>query len=308
MEIQEQNGANGRSTTDRLMTGLGWFSIGLGLAEVLAPERLSELIGLDNGDSSLLRFYGLREIVAGVGILSQSQPVGWVWGRVAGDMLDLATLGAKLTSDEHDRPRVAVATAAVLGVTVLDLICAQRLSERPAAEKTRKAHQHVTKTITVNRAADEVYRFWRNLENLPRFMSNLESVQVVDERRSRWAASGPAGKRFAWEAEITDDQPGSRISWCSVRGSDVHNHGTVRFETAPGGRGTVVTVELEYEPPAGVVGAAIAKAMGSEPGQEIAQDLRHFKQIMETGEVTHSDASIHRRMHAAQPPVSWSPA
>jgi uncharacterized membrane protein len=311
MTVEQQNGNLPQIGSDRLATGLGWFSIGLGLAEILAPGPMADLIGVeeDSGTRSLMRFYGVREIVAGVGILSQPQPAAWLWGRVAGDMLDLATLAGAMNSEHNDRKRVAFAGAAVLGVTALDVLCAQQLSRQQTdTEEDRRGLERVTRTITVNRSPDEVYRFWRDIENLPRFMSHLESVRVLDDRRSHWVAKGPAGRKFEWDAEIDEDQPGSKISWRSTKESDVYNRGSVRFERAPGGRGAVVRVELEYAPPGGVAGQILAKMTGSEPGQEIAEDLRAFKQIIETGEVVRSDASIHRRMHAAQPPESWQPA
>jgi uncharacterized membrane protein len=156
--------------------------------------------------------------------------------------------------------------------------------------------------MTVRASVDEVYRFWRDFQNLPRFMAHLESVVVHGDRRSRWTAKGPAGKTVSWEAEITEDRPNERIAWKSVPGADVPNRGEVRFLPAPGARGTEVRVDLEYDPPAGAVGATLAKLFGREPGEQIEGDLRRFKQVMEVGEVLNSDASIHPGMHAAQPP------
>jgi hypothetical protein len=114
---------------EKLAVGLGWFSIGLGLAELLAPKQLGELIGVDKKRQSLLPFFGLREIASGIGILAMPRPAGAVWSRVGGDAMDLAFLGSALASDKTDKPKVAVATLAVLGVTALDVLCAQRLSQ-----------------------------------------------------------------------------------------------------------------------------------------------------------------------------------
>jgi uncharacterized membrane protein len=155
----------------------------------------------------------------------------------------------------------------------------------------------------VNRPVDEVYSFWHNFENLPKFMKHLESVRIIDERHSHWVAKAPGGRRVEWDAEIVADQPNSLIEWTSIEGSGIHNNGRVLFEPAPGGRGTIVRVELHYHPPAGLLGIAVAKLAGEEPGQQIDEDLRAFKQIMEVGEVVRSDASIHPGMHPAQPPV-----
>jgi len=290
----------------QLANGLGWFSIGLGLAEIVAPSKVAQLIGVRDEDKtrSLLRFYGMREIAAGVGILTQPNPAGWMWGRVAGDLLDLSTLMSTMRSDDTDRGRAATATAAVLGVTALDVLCAQRLSDRAGEDgASRRGGVQVRKTISISRSPEEVYRFWRQFENLPRFMDHLESVQDLGGGRSHWRAKAPAGRTVEWDAEIIDDQPNSFIAWRSLEGADVDNSGSVSFERASGGRGTVVRVELEYAPPGGAVGALFAKLFGEEPGQQIDDDLRRFKQIIEVGEVVKSDASIHPGMHPAQPPA-----
>jgi uncharacterized membrane protein len=301
---QEESGG-----AERLARALGWFSLGLGLAEVVAPRAMARMIGANDTDSArnALIALGLREIASGVGILTQPRAAGWLWARVGGDMMDLALLGTELRSDTSDRNRVAMATAAVLGVTVLDVVAGQRLSEQSDGARnggaTKSRGVHVTRTITVNRSPEEIYTFWRNFENLPRFMDHLESVQVLGERTSHWKAKAPAGTSVEWDAEIIDDVPSQLISWRSTENADVPNAGSVHFVPAPGGRGTEVHVELQYNPPGGAVGAAIAKLFGEEPGQQISGDLRRFKQVIETGEVVHSDASIHRGMHPARPPA-----
>jgi uncharacterized membrane protein len=246
---------------------------------------------------------GVREVVSGVGILAQPRPGGWVWARVGGDMLDLAYLGTALSSDRARRGRVTAAMAAVAGVTALDVLCAQRLSaeSRARAGRSRAAllgraaeerAVHVRKAITIGRPAEDLYRFWHDFENLPRFMRHLESVRVIDERRSHWKAKAPLGWTVEWEAEVTEDRPNELIAWRSLEGADVPNYGSVSFEPAPGGRGTVVRVDLYYEPPGGIIGATLAKLFGQEPGQQVQEDLRTFKQLIETGEVVQSEASV----------------
>ena len=294
----KRQGASNNTSEERIATGLGWFSIGLGLAEVLAPKGLAKLIGTQGKHTVLIRFMGLREIAAGVGILTNRRPASWVWARVAGDALDLTCLGAALMSDDSDRGRVAAATAAVIGVTALDILNAQQLSS------DRGAHGGLSQvnTMTINRPPEEVYRFWRDFQNLPRFMSHLESVQATGDRRSHWVAKSLAGGTVEWDAEITEDRPNQLIAWRSLEGADVDNWGLVRFDPAPGGRGTEVRVEIEYNPPGGSLGAGIAKILGEAPEQKIKGDLFRFKQVMETGEVVNSDASIYPGMHPAQPP------
>jgi uncharacterized membrane protein len=160
----------------------------------------------------------------------------------------------------------------------------------------------VKRSVTIDRPADDLYRYWRNFENLPRFMSHLESVSVQSDLRSHWIANGPLGMRVEWDAEIVEDCPGELISWRSVDDSDVRNMGTVRFSRAPGDRGTVVQVEIGYKPPAGALGSAVAKLFGEEPEIQVFDDLRAFKQVSEVGEVVRSDGSLERG-HVAQHPA-----
>jgi uncharacterized membrane protein len=230
---------------------------------------------------------GARELLHALTLLGSRTPAPWVWTRVAGDVMDLATLGRAVARRKGSRRRRAkIATAAVVGVTAMDLFAALRQDRRPWAHGMT-----LHAAITVKRPREEVYRFWRDLTNLPRFMMHLESVQVIDQRYSHWIATGPAGKTVEWDAEITDDRPGAFIAWRSDEGAMVRNSGVVRFTDAPGGRGTEVRVELRYDPPGGVVGATFARLMGEHPDQQVRDDLRRFKQVMETGEVVRSDAS-----------------
>jgi uncharacterized membrane protein len=246
---------------------------------------------------------GIRQIGHGIGIFTQRWPAEAVWSRVAGDAIDLAVLGGALASPRVNRGKVAAVTAAVLGVTALDVLTGQQLSTRGDGRTARGAI-HVRKSITVNRSPEEVYRFWRDFQNLPRFMQHLESVQVIDNNRSHWVARAPAGTTVEWDAEIVDDRPNELISWRSLEGADVDNRGSISFESAPAGRGTVVRVELQYNPPGGVLGATIAKLFGEEPEHQVYDDLHRFKQVVETGEVIQSDASIQGEPHPAQPPES----
>jgi len=151
----------------------------------------------------------------------------------------------------------------------------------------RAAHEplHVEKSVTINRSAIDLYRFWRDFANLPRFIKHLDSVSASGEQRSHWVVTGPAGVKVEWDAEITEDRPNELIAWRSLEGADVANAGTVRFEPATGGRGTVVRVVFDYTPPAGALGAAVAKLFGEEPRQQVEGDLRRFKNIMEAGEI-----------------------
>lgn len=143
----------------------------------------------------------------------------------------------------------------------------------------------VEHVVTIDKAPEELYRFWRNFENLPRFMQHLQSVTVKDSIHSHWVANAPAGASVEWNAEIINDRPNQLIAWRSVGDSQIGNAGSVHFTPAPGNRGTEVKVVLEYDPPGGRIGSLIAKLFGEEPNQQVREDLRHFKEIMETGEI-----------------------
>jgi uncharacterized membrane protein len=203
-------------------------------------------------------------------------------------MLDMAAIGFAMTRPRVSRIRLGGAMAAVAGVTAPDAVEAMRLSKT----SSESAIQEATAVITVNKSPEQVYWFWHDFENFPRFMTHLESVQVTGDGRSRWTAKGPGGRSIQWDAEITEERPDELIAWRSLAGADVDNSGYVRFTPAPGGRGTEVRVELRYAPPAGAVGATAAKLLGSEPGQQVMDDLRRFKQVVEAGEVVRSDALL----------------
>ena len=159
------------------------------------------------------------------------------------------------------------------------------------ADRTRRSRQSsgrkgikVDQSTTISRPRREVFGFWRNFENLPRFMDHLESVRVLDEGRSHWIAKGPAGSRVEWDAEIHDEIPDELIAWRSLAGADVDHEGSVQFRPAPNDA-TEVRVVLRYEPLAGKVGAAVARLFGEDPSRQVAEDLRRFKQVLEAGEV-----------------------
>ena len=295
-------GTGGESLADFL----GLFSIGLGLAQITAPGGMARLVGIENDDRNrtLMRTMGLREITSGLGILSKQQPAGWVWARVAGDALDLALLGRAMSDEDNDRGRTVAATLAVLGVTVLDIMCAKQLSKQPDTVANAGADEGIIRTkrsVTIGKPVEEVYAYWRNFEQLPTFMRHLESVRVTSERTSHWVAKAPGGKTVEWDAEMTEDRPNELIAWRSVEGSEIYNAGSVRFMKAPKGMGTEVRVEMEYDPPFGKLGSKIAMLWREEPGQQVQDDLRHFKQVMEIGEIVVSDATVKRGPHPAQP-------
>jgi uncharacterized membrane protein len=309
--IQRENVKNyrriaGGANPKKLARGLGIFSIGLGLTEFLAPEKVANLIGVRRSNTLLIRLFGLREIASGVAIFVQGRrPRQAVWSRVAGDALDLAALGAAFNSRRSNRAKLAFATANVVAVSALDVKCAKQLSDSSYESygvPSRSDRSAAIKSLIINRPPEELYQAWRQFENLPRFMKQLESVTATSPTRSHWVAIGPGGRRVEWDAEITDDRPNEHIAWRSVRG-DVGHSGFVRFERAPGNRGTIVKIKLHYKLPGGKFGAGLAKLFGQDPSQRAKQALRHFKQLMETGEVVVSESTLHGNDLLSQRPA-----
>jgi uncharacterized membrane protein len=249
------------------------------------------------------RALGVRELACGVGILTTPRPTTWLTSRVAGDVMDLGLLVTALAVPSARRLRLLAAAAAVVGVAMLDARSAQHLGARNGgggrAVRARRS-------ITINRPVEELYRFWRDLSNVPTFMEKIESVRVTGHRRSHWIARGPLGLPFEWEAEIAEERENQVIAWRSVSGSEIETAGAVWFQPAPGGRGTEVTVELEYTPPGRELTAQLVKLFGQAPEQQLREDLRRFKQLMETGqmivapdvpEIPDRRLDRHRRQH-----------
>jgi uncharacterized membrane protein len=295
---------NGGPPRENLAKGLGVFSFALGIPQVLAPGRVNRLIGVkdDAATRRWMRAVGVREIAAGVGIFSQRRPTEWLWARVAGDTMDLALLGSALRGRSRQPARTLAATGAVAGAFAADLVDSVKLSRgaAPAADQEEARSMHVKAAITARRDREELYAYWRDLERFPDFMAHLEEVASAGPGRSHWKAKGPLGMSVEWDAEITEDVAGERISWRSLEGAKVENSGTVRFVPAPGGQGTEVHLELRYDMPGGSVGSLLAKLLGEEPALQIKDDLRRFKQIVETGEIARSDGSPEGQLNRRQ--------
>jgi uncharacterized membrane protein len=144
----------------------------------------------------------------------------------------------------------------------------------------------IGRSVTIDRPRRELYDFWRNFNNLSHFMHSIKGVTITDATRSHWIVDAPAGKTVEWDSSVTADEPGRLIAWRSEDGASVRNSGQVEFRDSPDGRGTVVTVTLAYDPPGGGIGKMIAKLFQKEPKIQARQDLRRFKQLMETGEIS----------------------
>lgn len=254
--------SSGSTRGQSLAQGLGWFSLGLGLAQVIAPRRVADLIGVEDSDrnAALLRAMGIREIASGVGIFSQRNDPVFLWGRVVGDALDLALLGAAMTSHRNDRNRLIGAVAAVAGATALDLVVAR---QRSNPERTGMVDDSplmdpvdgvrvVRKSITINGSQDEISAA---LERMVTTWNDLRQLRDAE------------------------------VSMCP----------------GPGRGETEVHAAVTWEPRLGKAGAATAKLAHRDPASQLQRELRHLKQLVEVGEIVHSDASIHRGPHPAQP-------
>jgi uncharacterized membrane protein len=220
-----------------------------------------------------------------------------VWTRVAGDVLDMALLVAGVARRGRGRRgRGTVCAVALVGIAGADLYAALRTSgpyfrNGGARHAGASKHRTLRAAVTVRRAPEHVYGFWRDLENLPSFMHHLKSVTTDADGRSHWVVNAPIGQSVEWDARITEDEPNRRIAWQSLPDSAIGHAGRVEFTPASDGDGTEVRVMIGYHMPGGVLGKAAAAIFGESPEQQVNDDLRRFKQILETGQVMRSDGS-----------------
>jgi uncharacterized membrane protein len=303
---------NGSSHGDPLPNILGWGSLGLALPQTTAPGRFAESIGVkaDTESRTWTLLVGLREFAHAAGILAldRPRPVRALWTRVAGDVMDLALLGAAWRSKRENSARLATAMGAVVGIGIADVVASVRFTREPDI-RMHEQDVLVKAAITIRAPREQVYSYWRDFENFPSFMAHVESVKTGDGGRSHWVAKAPLGT-VEWDAEVVEDRPNQLIAWRSAARSDIDHSGVVGFLEAPGGRGTEVHVNMHVKAPAGRVGLTVAKLLGEEPTMQVKDDLRRFKQIMETGEIVRSEGTPegpfsrrHLKQRPAQPPT-----
>lgn len=255
---------------EALARGLGWFSMGVGLARIFAPRAVARLLGVPL-PSSLTLLIGLRELACGAGLLTQQQPSTWLRARLAGDAMDLGVLALGAALPGTRVRHIAASAAVVAGVTALDLFCSRAL----ARGGRRAPPRHEALAMDVDLPPEALYTFWRDFSNLPRIMPHLESVQVLDERHSHWVAAGPSGTRVEWDTEVIDDRPGVCLAWRSVEGSPVFSAGSVQF--APlGGGGSRLRVEILSEMTPASVGEAVGELFGRDAAHRARIDLREL--------------------------------
>jgi uncharacterized membrane protein len=176
------------------------------------------------------------------------------------------------------------------------------MSLRSSSAEDVARDYHIEKSITINESPDALYKFWRDLENLPRFIEHLESVTPLDERRSHWVVKGPSNTTVEWDAEIFNEKENELLAWRSLpERAEVTNAGSIRFEPAADGRGAKLSVTVNYNPPGGAAGVLVAKLFGEEPGQLIELNLRRLKRLVETGEIPTIDGQTSGRVQESEP-------
>jgi uncharacterized membrane protein len=299
------------ATIDAVARNLGWFSLGLGLAQVLAPRQIARLTGVpdDEEAEAIMRLVGIREIGAGLAVLTPAKPTPGLWARVAGDAIDLALLSRALSSPRSDRGRVLFTIASILGITVVDATVSMRVTQEPDAYFEAKQARPIraTAAITINAPASEVYAWWAGFQRLPQFMQDAASVEMTGDGKSRWTFSAPGGVNVAWDIEVSESRPNEQIAWRTGEGAPFSATGRVRFRSAPRDQGTEVIFDAEVQPPGGELGKTVVGAMAQALGAKLGNDLRRLKQLIELGEVVRSDDSVVPGPSPAQP-VSQVPA
>ena len=274
--------ARTRMTAARLGVALGWIGVGIGVAELLMPRTVAQTAGLP-ARTRLIRAMGIREIITGAGILLQPHQSGWRWSRVAGDVIDLSLLG--WAGRRHQDRRLQMITALVAGLTALEVLSAWGSRRPRAMQQETPGVIRIHKSLHIQRPLEACYRFWRNFENFPQFMQHVEAVQVVDATRTHWRVRAPLGQHVEWTAELFSDIPSQQLGWRTLAGSAVEHTGVVRFLPVSDDQSTRLDIELSYHAPFGKAGVILAKIFGGEPSQQIDDDLRRFKQLLETGEI-----------------------
>ena len=275
-------------TFHRVARALGWFSVGLGLTELLAGKNLDRYLGT-GGHEGTLRLFGLREIAAGAIILAQKEPsAASVWSRVGGDVMDLIFLGKALEEQRNGtkQERLGVATAMVAAVTALDVFCAWKLgdSSKPD-EQAEEDATSVETSVTINGTPEELYQLWREPQTLPQVMGHFATVTAEADDRAHWVVNGPAKTSLQWNSQIVQEEAPLFMRWYSTEGARIPNGGSIRFAPATGGRGTVATLEIDFHPPGGSFGKGAAKVLGIVPQVLAVKALRRFKALAEAGEI-----------------------
>lgn len=262
---------------------LGWLSLGVGALELLAPAWVSRRAGFARTNNRAVQLSGLRQVATGVAILRNPTSPNPIWARVAGDAITLSILANGFSERDADKAMLSTSSLLVAGLTAVDIGCAVGMYDGLGME--HRAPHRIRETITINKSAEDLFRFWRSLNNLPSIMEYLQSVDVRDDKRSHWVAKPIRGVVLEWESEVTAEEPNRLIAWRSLPESQIQTEGSVRFEPLSGDRGTLVTVDMQFDVPSRF--GRLFRPLASRLTEAATRrDLRRFKQLMETGEIS----------------------
>jgi uncharacterized membrane protein len=263
-----------------LARALGWTSLAIGGAELIATSSLRSFLGA--GNPSVIRLFGIRECVSGVAVLALPDPTPAIASRIAGDALDIASLVATLRRPEARQANVTLALANVLTITALDVwaLVGLRAGKNGGASGTIQTR----KSITIGRPADELHRLWTDPETFPRLGGPDATIKVSGPDEHQWEVELGRGHSVSWTTRTLVDEPGQRVVWSTAEHDPIQVRGETLFRPAPAGWGTEVTLVLDVTPPHGIGG--LANRMGGFAARLGGIQLLHrFKSLAETGEV-----------------------
>ena len=283
-----------RADAEQVAIALGWFSIGLGLVEILKPSRLTRAFDTHHQEP-IYRLYGARELAAGAGLLLNRDKSPWLYARLAGDALDAVTLALGLGGRRQGN--VMAGLAAVAGVTALDLWAARALGDQERRAITAagphksggRAWRHgifdVERSVTINKDADTLRDLWMDPPTLPRIMAHIADIEQLGAGRARWTVPTPLGP-YSWETQLVSNDQEDALRWETDGANALIRRGVVRSATAPKKYGTVMTAALTFDPPGGMLGRGTAALLGDQmPGALVDKTLLYFKALAETGEI-----------------------
>ena len=273
---------NHRQPAQKIARALGWFTLGLGVTEMVAPRAVANFVGRSWRPSET-RLMGLRKVLAGVGTITGAQWTGRSWARVGGNLLELArSRKSKPPVTKMRRSSTAVCAAVAVGALAgAAIINVKRVR---AQRDARRAVRHSAST-SVNLSPEQCYQYWRDPEKLPTFFKHLKSARDLGDSRAEWVVRGADGKDITWPVEFIEDVPGEVIAWRSTDDSEMTHSGWVRFEPRGTGRGTIVRLHMEYEFPGQLNERMVNQILGYDPGMRLRKALMRFKQLLETGEI-----------------------
>jgi uncharacterized membrane protein len=271
---------NPKTSAARLGVALGWVGVGIGIAELLMPRAMAKTTGLPPRS---VRALGTLELLASAGTLLQHRQPAWRWSRIAGDLIDLSLLAwaGRRTSNV----RLPLITALFAGMTALDVLSAYDGQRQGARQGGLPSTLRICKSFHIQRSPEACYRFWRNFENFPKFMSDVDSVQVIDATRTHWRMRATRGEPVEWTVELFSDIPSQQLGWRTIADSPLEHSGVVKFLPAYGHTSTRLDIDIIYKIPIGQPMDLLSLLFTDEPARRWEDDLRRFKQLIETGEI-----------------------